>query len=664
MKLKHNINHISIKPFKEIELKDFSVLTGKNGSGKTHLLQAINQGKVLIEGIDYSEIIYYNYNDFTVFDGKVKEDSRRMKRLSNWNNNKTQLIQKYNNVISSLRNKIFQNIGNDEVKKYILSNAILTNFDFEKYYGNNSDYDLLEKLKIKGIDSLPEFINKFTPKFYQLLTIYKQNNKDISQLNKEFVRKEIDDFFNELHRNFEEKDKDYYDYIQLSSIEKKGGIKIINTSDIENPDFIIEDIALEEKKYQTKKFQNLFNKLQNEEWGNDIEFLSKDEFIHKNGISPIEQINKVLTKYDCNGYKLTNNNFKIGVGQDQNKVNLKISLTNSKKNILTDFKLLSSGEKTLIALSLLIFKCSRNKILPRVLLLDEIDSSLHPSMIKRLLVVIQEYFVRELKLKIILATHSPSTVALAPLDSIFTIENDRNVTLIKRETPQKVINTLTEGFASLNIEDSNIGISYNISNTTLPILFTEGITDKIILEIAWKKLYQEKLPFFIQECFDASFLANLFRRGYDNQDGIFINYNDRVLIALFDFDEAGYRAWNSIKKLDKEFELNPKSGISYRDSESIFFKVLLPVPNNNIAKQVIKKEFTTYKDSSRLSIELLFYGISSLEKYYQEETIIGGSKIIKFTGDKRKFAKEIEKLKKEDFSNFISLFNLVKRMIK
>lgn len=66
MKLTFNNVYQSITSFDQTEISDFAVITGLNGSGKTHLLNAINNGKITVSGIDLSEIIFYNYNDFTI----------------------------------------------------------------------------------------------------------------------------------------------------------------------------------------------------------------------------------------------------------------------------------------------------------------------------------------------------------------------------------------------------------------------------------------------------------------------------------------------------------------------------------------------------------------------------------------------------------------------
>ncbi len=66
--------------------------------------------------------------------------------------------------------------------------------------------------------------------------------------------------------------------------------------------------------------------------------------------------------------------------------------------------------------------------------------------------------------------------------------------------------TFTENEARLNI-------SHVLNSTSGAVLFTEGITDELIIEIAWMKLFPKELcPFEIQNAFDRIFLRNLFSR--------------------------------------------------------------------------------------------------------------------------------------------------------
>ena len=58
--------HISIKAFPTVEIPDFTIITGRNGSGKSHLLDAIVQGKIFCDkdnvrvGVNNSEIRSYS----------------------------------------------------------------------------------------------------------------------------------------------------------------------------------------------------------------------------------------------------------------------------------------------------------------------------------------------------------------------------------------------------------------------------------------------------------------------------------------------------------------------------------------------------------------------------------------------------------------------------
>lgn len=54
----------SISGFDPVELSDFTILTGVNGSGKSHLLEAISNGSVDVSGIQRLGIVLFNYENF------------------------------------------------------------------------------------------------------------------------------------------------------------------------------------------------------------------------------------------------------------------------------------------------------------------------------------------------------------------------------------------------------------------------------------------------------------------------------------------------------------------------------------------------------------------------------------------------------------------------
>src|SRR5690606_24001367 len=50
--------------FSNVELDDLTILTGFNGSGKSHLLESIQEGKSTLDSIQHSEIVLFDYKTF------------------------------------------------------------------------------------------------------------------------------------------------------------------------------------------------------------------------------------------------------------------------------------------------------------------------------------------------------------------------------------------------------------------------------------------------------------------------------------------------------------------------------------------------------------------------------------------------------------------------
>lgn len=136
---------------------------------------------------------------------------------------------------------------------------------------------------------------------------------------------------------------------------------------------------------------------------------------------------------------------------------------------------LSSGEKTLLGLVLWLYNSQHHGQFPRLFLLDEPDAYLHPSMTRQFLNVVQEVLVGRYDVRVILVTHSPSTVALAPEQSLF--EMARGSSRISR-SPSRAhsIGLLTAGLVIVSpgtryvlVEDCDDVDFYN----TLRDIFTD-----------------------------------------------------------------------------------------------------------------------------------------------------------------------------------------------
>ncbi len=78
--------HKSIVRLSTTSLPKFVVLTGKNGSGKTHLLEAIDQGKVkssLVED-QTNDVLLFDWNSIIPKDTGVFHPSQYQTQRSSW----------------------------------------------------------------------------------------------------------------------------------------------------------------------------------------------------------------------------------------------------------------------------------------------------------------------------------------------------------------------------------------------------------------------------------------------------------------------------------------------------------------------------------------------------------------------------------------------------
>lgn len=113
---------------------------------------------------------------------------------------------------------------------------------------------------------------------------------------------------------------------------------------------------------------------------------------------------------------------------------------------------LSSGEKVLLQFAISSFEYDEHfmsVIRPKILLLDEMDASLHPEMVSRWLGAVEHGLVEAQGMHCIITTHSPTTVALAPESSLFEMKDGRSG--LSKISKQDALNRLTFGVPTLSI---------------------------------------------------------------------------------------------------------------------------------------------------------------------------------------------------------------------
>jgi predicted ATPase len=439
MQLTFGSEHISIRQFDPISLPDFTILTGRNGSGKTHLLQAIQNGKCSLDDFQQHEIQYFNFQSFFVPNSQGPIPVQ-MQQLTD------QGFAEYQQHWLPQIQQIFAN-HHDRWKPTV---AFATPDDF---YNSISEFwtvkprnkqigSVLDLYRVSLNDWLNNPANIARSSQYPAIwSMVQKCGKSPHLLDRET--------FNEL----------------FVPIQNAGSVLGFSLSTIFSK-FVVDE----------------FNWTHNEfEAGRSASKNKSSAFFRSKRQPPWIPINKLLDEMgkmsgskDTFRFEITtpdDNPIRI---QDVQNYTFIANLKNKLTGDICNFDHLSSGEKVLLALVVSIYYSNETFKLPRALLLDEIDASLHPSMIRMLLSAIESAFVSK-GAKVILATHSPTTVALAPECTLHSVQSGRALKKVIPTSKRDCLALLTEGFATF---DEGLE-ALRFSGERL-VIFTEGGNRKIL----------------------------------------------------------------------------------------------------------------------------------------------------------------------------------------
>jgi len=207
------------------------------------------------------------------------------------------------------------------------------------------------------------------------------------------------------------------------------------------------------------------------------------------------------------------------------------------------------------------------------------------------------------------------------------------------------------------------------NDTLKPLIITEGKTDKRILEIAWKKLYNDiDMPFRIQDAglerrkkehgkytenIEKSGGSDVLRQQLEHSTAL----NSELTIGVFDNDSAGYRDFKGLQ--ESMFGKCSKTTKQRKHIQNNTYAILLPVPD-------FRRKFVSsnYPEQKYFVIEHYFLD-EILEEYDMKgNPIVEDSQIFKIKGKKDDFSKSIEEINKEEFKHFKLLFDVIKEIIK
>ncbi|MGD1870097.1 MAG: AAA family ATPase [Neomegalonema sp.] len=296
-----------------------------------------------------------------------------------------------------------------------------------------------------------------------------------------------------------------------------------------------------------------------------------------------------------------------------------------------------------------------------VTLLDEPDAFLHPEWQYDFLSQVLQISEQAAKTNhILMSSHSASTIAAKVQTRLRVFELNGGAVITAEKDKSEIITSLSAGLISFTEAELRLSIDQVIRDTKCPILFTEGPSDVLILKRAWDVLMAgQPCEFAIESGFGRSFLRTLFKN-----EKFIAAHRDRLLFALFDFDDA-YNDWHQLGDLVHE---NPDLCLVRRRPGTDHFALLLPVPENpEVRRQVIQDESTkdTFKHNSLMSIEHLFFHCPEVRPMFREVLDRPGQLMEFPDGQKAKFAGQvIPSLAPDQFENLRPIFDQILTKIR
>ena len=416
MKVVFRQRYLSIEAFQPVDLPHFAVITGLNGSGKTHFLKAMRDGSVAVDiaPSPQTEIRFFDWStmvpqDVGTFDGQVLLQER------------TQLWQRLEAVNGALDPTLGfvdsrpDGIVREAARRAGLSDAQLTN---PKSIAKLTAEDLVPML------NNPEKAETAATEIEKAVVVAS-----------EMIKKDLGD--------------QQFDIADIALLLGKP-IYLLERDDLftgtlpswGRADLFQQSFGRLFVAYRDLALDNKLRQLEVHKGRSDILALSDAEFVAKFGGPPWEFVNQAISAAGLG--------FSIDQPNEFSKFPYSPTLKKNVGGAIVRFNDLSSGEKILMSLAFCLhYAQDRRQIsrYPKVLLLDEIDAPLHPSMCRSLIRIVEDVLVRKEGIAVVLTTHSASTVALAPEKALFAMTaNNPGLNKIRKSD---ALNILTVGVPTL-----------------------------------------------------------------------------------------------------------------------------------------------------------------------------------------------------------------------
>ena len=449
--------YLSIASLQTDDLPDFATLIGRNGAGKSQLLVALKEGRAIIPGISVDRIELYDMTSFrSPNTGSANRNANRFARLTadeylRSSQGDQPPIETAAMIFNECASEIEQDSGpqaRNDFEKTLRDEARKLP-DFSVFRGNDRSSPYNQALHARVIEPLilqdtqrrnrrsqNQNTNSFNGNQAALIsTAMKLAGKLAHELTQDDIMSAFHYEGNTLHNSvsavFAAYKVDQYTWAH----------KRIETARFDFKDLIAE--------YQTKYPPP---------WDTLREIMAAmREASGDDGLFD-------FTFSDPSAYELSMDNYESFTFSAQ--------MTNRTTGAQYELDSLSSGEKVLMALCLATFNQDLGRRVPMLLLLDELDAVLHPSMVAALVETLKTLFVPS-GTKVLMASHSAMTVAALDEGDIFEVVRTAGHVRVSRTTKTAAINELSEGLATVDV-----GLRIAACDSAKVTILTEGLNTK------------------------------------------------------------------------------------------------------------------------------------------------------------------------------------------
>ena len=151
--------------------------------------------------------------------------------------------------------------------------------------------------------------------------------------------------------------------------------------------------------------------------------------------------------------KAANLPMQVNRPRDEFEQKYRFEILHTRQNCNLSYGALSSGEKVIFAIAHCLFHLDNEEAgrqsaeLPHLLLIDEMDAPLDSAMVKHLIKVIRDELFAQHGIKVIVTTHSPTTVPLADKGSVYRLDpSPHRLIPVDRDA---TVGTLSDGFVTV-----------------------------------------------------------------------------------------------------------------------------------------------------------------------------------------------------------------------